>query len=970
MSQPETSQPLGTTSARLVAVRLKSANKNIFRALLSLASVNLLVRIVGMVNQSAVAFTFGQGAVMDAYYAAQTLPFTVTQLLGGALEASVIPVFTKVSTRGMTDRVSRLFSTILNLLIIGLVGFTILMLILHQSLVILFAPGLPHDTLELAITLAPYTFPIVLMITLNSFMEYLLNARGQFGWPAYLGLLAPLITIVSILVWGKFYGVIVLCLSTLAGQILQLIAILIRAHMAKFVYVPVLDLRDPALLQIGKTMTPAIFAAFIGHISPLVDQIFTSSLVVGSLAALNTANKLYSVPVGVILSSTGRAALPVLSSQVAIRDMKAFKNTLRLYLWAVGSGTIVLTLGMIILGHPVIALLFQHGDSFKAADTTRTAITLIGYSIGLTPLAFGFILSRAFSALGKTHIFIYNGIVSVIANVIFDYLFVGPWQTFGIALSTSAVNFCTMAMLLIILPREVGSLNLLTPPREFLGILRKLGLDLIYVQWKAWREDILTLFPIPYSLYQRLSRVAIALAVFAAGIAGTINNAMFTLRIAFGSLVILALMRYPYILLLIWVAVDALIGSVIPFFNGNNFLSGLVAPTLLLMFAMPIKQAFKLMPTLPFLFAYVMWTLLGIGVSPDTTTQFLTIWTVYLAYVAVGVLVVNLVTTRKLLMGLIDAILVQSIFLSFFGIYGYFTKQYGLYDTDISSLYRIGSVYGAPPTLAFFLSMVIPLAFYRTFTLRGLQRALGVVVTLILLAALGLTFTRGAIISVSLSLVVMIFFLPSRRLKISLLGGILALGALAILVATFLDLPLFSRFLNSDILTLNGRTYLWKALLDNFDPGQWLGYGLEASDAVLTRLNVGHGGGVIGTAPHNVFIGSLFDFGIIGVSLMTLMFISIPWTLISRMRKATIEHRLILAVGLAAFINIFVQSLEVTVVWSQPVGIYVWMILALPFALYWSKPEQTPPQAYLEETQKLVVPRITHITKQEQPSHV
>ena len=116
---------------------------------------------------------------------------------------------------------------------------------------------------------------------------------------------------------------------------------------------------------------------------------------------------------------------------------------------------------------------------------------------------------------------------------------------------------------------------------------------------------------------------------------------------------------------------------------------------------------------------------------------------------------------------------------------------------------------------------------------------------------------------------------------------------------------------------------------------------MTASDVLLTNLQVGVGRGVIGTAPHNIFLGTLYDHGIIGVTLLSLVLIAIPVTLLRRMHGATAEHRLILAAALAAFISIFIQSLEVTVVWNQQVGVYVWMILSLPFALYWKTSRAT-----------------------------
>ena len=946
MSEPldtGTSQPLSTTSAHLAAVRLKSANKQIFRALLSLASANLLIRVMGMFNQVVVAARFGQGAQMDAYFVASGLPVLLAQLLAGGLEASVIPVYASLRGKGKKEQASRLFSTLLNLLIISMVVVTIGMLVLHNQLVTLSGPGLRHDSIVQAESLTPYIFPVLIFMVLNSFMECLLNSEGQFGWPAYAGILVPLTTVTLVILGGKSHGVLVLCIGTLLGEALQLVAIILRARHAKFVYQPILDLRSPEIIAIGIVAWPALFSGLISQASPFVDQIFASTLSVGSVSVLNNALKLVSVPIGVIFASVGRAALPYLARQAAIKDMRAFKETLRLYLWAVGIGTLVLTAGMIIFAHLTVEIIFEHG-AFTEDDTSRTAITLIGFAIGLTPMAFGFITSRAFSALGKTRVLLYVTVFSVIANAVFDYIFGKLWQSFGIALSTSAVYTCTMFILLFTLRSSIGKLYLFTPPREVLSVVWRLGLGQYYMDWITWKNQNLYGTQLGYNLQKKITRASIVCIVFIAGITTTIINSAYALRIAFGSFVVLALLRFKYALLVVWILIDVFIGSTITFFSGNNLLSGLTVPTLLLMFVMPVKASFKRMPILPFLFAYLLWVFASIGISAIGVGQFLTLWIVYLDYVAVGVLVVNLITTRKKFMGLIDTIMILSLFISFYGIYGFFTKQNGLYDTNIASLYRIGSVFAAPPTLAFFLSMIIPLAFYRTITLQGKTRIIGIFYTLVFLVALGLTFTRGALISVPLSIIVMIFFLPSRKLKIGMLSGITVIAVAVVLLALFTDLPIFSRFLNGDITTLNGRTYLWTALLDHFDPTQLLGQGLNASDVLLTNLQVGVGRGVIGTAPHNIFIGTLYDHGIIGVTLLSLVLIAIPVTLLRRMRGATSEYRLILATALAAYISIFIQSLEVTVVWDQQVGVYVWIILSLPFALYWNtvrKPVQT-----------------------------
>jgi murein biosynthesis integral membrane protein MurJ len=933
------SQPLSTTNGRMAAVRLKNANVQIFRALLSLASANLLVRVMGMFNQVIVTARFGQGSAMDAYFVAAALPTLLAQLMASSLEASVIPVYANMRSKGTKEQISRLFSTLLNLLIILVTLFTIGMFFLRQQLVTLSAPWLNYHTQHLAIGLTPYIIPVLIFMTLNSFMDCLLNAEGQFGWPAYAGILVPFTTAILVLLAGQSQGVVMLCIGTLVGQVLQLIVIIIRAYHAKFVYRFVLDLSSPEIRAIGIVAWPALFTGLIGQASPFVDQIFSSSFNAGSIAVLNNALKLISVPVGVIFSSTARAALPYLARQAAIKDMKAFKETLRLYMWAVGIATLALSIALILLAHTVIQILFQHG-TFTTEDTTRTTITFIGFAIGLTPMALGFIASRAFSALGKTKVLMYVTIFSVTANAIFDTIFGRLWQSFGIAFATSVVYLCTMFILLFTLRNMIGKLSLFTPPREVLSVIWKLGLGHDYIQWVTWKEQNLSDLRISYDFIRRMTRISIILAVFAAGIAGSILNALVMLRLAFGSIIVLYLLRYRYALLIVWVLLDAFIGSTLPIFNGQNFLSGLTLPSLLVLFALPTQEALKRMPALAFLLVYLVWVFVGIGIAPIPLTTFLTQWAIALDSIAVGVLTISVLTTRKRMLRIIDAILLPSIFIALYGIYGYFTKQNGVLD-GTTSLFRIGSVFGdIPPTLALFLSIIIPLSIYRTFTLQGFQRAVGLLIVLLLLVALGLTFTRAALLSVPVSILIMILCLPSRKLKMGVLAGMIAVTGLVALAATIGNTSIFSRFLNPDVLTLNGRTYLWSAVIDHFDPTQLLGNGLNASEILLTRLQVGVGLGVIATATHNVFLETLYDQGIIGFTLLVLMFISIVVKLLTKMRTATPDHRLLLGMAVAIFFNVIVQSLESNDFWNSSINIYFWIIMALPFAFCWAPSKQ------------------------------
>jgi putative peptidoglycan lipid II flippase len=890
-------------------VLLKSANKKIFRALLSIASAALLIRIMGMLNQIVVTARFGEGAAMDAYFVAAVLPLMIAQLLGSTIEASVIPVYTRVRTRGTAEQKSVLFSTVLNLVLITTVVLTIVMFLFRNQMIFVSAPALDTFRVSIASNLTLIIYPVLALMTIIGFLESILNAEGQFGWPSYTGLVVPLATGVLVLFFGKSQGVAILCIGMIVGLCLQLMAFILRTRRLHIAYRPTIHLRNPDIQLILMAAWPAFLGATISQASPFIDQIFASFLSTGNISALNYALKLISVPTGVIFMSAGRAALPYLSQQAAIRDMKAFRGTFHLYSWMVGLGTLVLSILMLFLAHPIIQLLFQHG-AFTAADTNRTTWTIIGFVVGLVPMSFNFIAARAFSALRKNRVLVLISIYNVVANVILDGIFAHFWQSEGIALATSAVYFGAMFILYFLLCRTVGNIAILSMPPEIKTFLKKFD-----------RLGIILL------------RTCIVIGVFTAGIMGIIINDIYTLRISLGSVVMLVFLRYRMALLITWMVLDAFIGSSLTFFGGNNIDTALTVPTILLLTVVPVTVAFKRFPALGMFSLFLVWVFASIGISQIGVGKFLTAWTLYVDCLAVSILAIQLLTTRRRVMLLIDSILLVAQFVALYGIYSYFTHQNGVFDPT-TYLFRTFSIFGASPTLALYLSVVIPLMIFRTVTLRGFMRLVGLMGIVVLFTCLIFTLSRSAFICVPLSILLMVFFLPSRKLKAALFGGMIALALATVLLATIGNLPIFDRFFNQDILTLNNRTYLWQALLDHFDPTQLLGNGLGASNLLLNNLQVGYRG-VIAVTPHNLFLETLYDHGIIGLSLLLLVFIALGVNLFKGLRKADGEHRILYAASLAVLVSVFIQGFESNDLWIQSINLYFWIIMALPFVSYW-----------------------------------
>lgn len=449
--------------------------------------------------------------------------------------------------------------------------------------------------------------------------------------------------------------------------------------------------------------------------------------------------------------------------------------------------------------------------------------------------------------------------------------------------------------------------------------------------WGAWSENHPTLFRMPETLQRPIAGIGAALAAAAAGIASTVVGPNVAARVTIGVPIIVFLARYRYVLLLLWALTDTFIGSIVPFFNGQNLDTALTVPLLIAMFLLPVGRCFRRMPALAVLLAFLVAVFAGIAFSPLDLVPFLKSWTLEFNYVAIAVLTICMVTTRRRLFVLIDCMLVVFTLLAVYGVYSYVRHANGIIDPTTGQ-FRIYIIWpDSAPSAALSLLLALPLAVCRAITLRGLRRVVVWCAAALLVIAIVFTFSRLALVSIVLSIIVLAPFLPSRKMLVSLLGGIAGLSILVGILAAVGNTSIFARFYNTDVATLNGRTQLWNALIKDFDPTHVFGNGMEASRVFLVNAHLG----AIADAASNLFVDVLYDHGIIGVTLLIATFATLLISLLRGAWRATGEHRMLYAVAVAVLLSVLVESLELDDFQAQSIGIYFWILSALPFADYW-----------------------------------
>ncbi len=152
------------------------------------------------------------------------------------------------------------------------------------------------------------------------------------------------------------------------------------------------------------------------------------------------------LPIGVFGVAVGTTSLTHLSRDAAAGDWDSLRATLRRGLRMVLFLTVPSTVGLALLGVPIVRLIFEHGR-FSPHATIETARALSGYAIGLVAYAAIKVLAPAFYALGRTRVPLIASLTAVAANLVWNILTFRRFGHVGLAVGTSIAALANFGVL-------------------------------------------------------------------------------------------------------------------------------------------------------------------------------------------------------------------------------------------------------------------------------------------------------------------------------------------------------------------------------------------------------------------------------------------------------------------------------------------------------------------------------------------
>ena len=424
---------------------------NLLKALATVSSMTMVSRILGLIRDVIIARVFGAGLATDAFFVAFRIPNLLRRLFAeGAFSQAFVPVLAEYrsargddETRALVDRVATLLATIL--VVISILGVAAAPLIIYLS-----APGFTADSdkFDLTVAMLRLTFPYILFISLTSLAGGILNTWSRFSVPAFTPTLLNLSFIGFALFLAPYFDppVLALAWAVFCGGVLQLafqLPSLIRIRMMPR---PSWAPRDEGVRRILRLMGPAVLGVSVAQISLLINTVFASFLVNGSVTWLYYADRLMELPIGLLGVALGTVLLPNLSRRFADGAREEYN---RLLDWGLRLTVLLAApcaVALAILAVPILSTLFKHG-AFAAHDVMMTRQALLAYSVGLVALVLVKILAPAFYARQNIKTPVKIAVITLVATQLMNLAFIWHLRHAGLALAIALAAWINAGLL-------------------------------------------------------------------------------------------------------------------------------------------------------------------------------------------------------------------------------------------------------------------------------------------------------------------------------------------------------------------------------------------------------------------------------------------------------------------------------------------------------------------------------------------
>lgn len=445
--------------------------KRVFLKSISIVTVlTIISKLLGFVREAFIASYFGTSIEADAYFIASLIPMMIFSVIGTAISTGIIPLYIKEKKKNQEKAneaigIIATFFTGLSMVI------SLLIWIFALDITELVAPGFSSEQIDLTVYLVRIMIFASAFFVLSAFATGVLHANKKFLTPAAVSAVNNMIIILSMVTLAQKFGISGLAIGTMIGISSQ--------FFIQYPQFKMYNIKPNFRFSQYKTelkaylfiILPIILSSLMSQMNKVVDRVIASDLPVGSISALNYANKLLYLPISIIIMTFVTVLYPYLIDALE-RSKEEFMELALRGLRIITYVSIPFLVVMLVLKNELVSMAFGRGE-FTIEAETMTSSAFFYYTLGMIFIASKSFLFQCFYALRRVNITIITSTIFVIVNIILSIMLSKHLAHGGIALATSIamlLHTIILVCLLFLISKE-GKLL-----REFLTDIGKMFL--------------------------------------------------------------------------------------------------------------------------------------------------------------------------------------------------------------------------------------------------------------------------------------------------------------------------------------------------------------------------------------------------------------------------------------------------------------------------------------------------------------
>ena len=423
---------------------------------ISIISILLfLAKIFALVREMTVAKYYGVSGQTDAYNMAFYIIDLSTAMISITVATIIIPMYSRKLAERTKDEADYFANNILWITcflygVISLIG-----IIFAPFLIKIFAPDFNSETSAMTINMIRMMFIFTIGTNIVNYLSSVSKTHQKYSVTALVAIPMSIATIISIVFLSKYIGIYALVVGFISYTVIQVIMLIVSVRdIFKFKFVINFingDFKEVVILSIPILMNSAVW-----QINGIVSRILASGLTAGSISAMDYANKIRSLPDGIISAAILTVIFPILSKYAANKDYPNVKILTTKSISLLFLALMPIIVVSLYYNKGIIKIIYERG-AFTPDKTAITAHIFVYTIISLIFIGGVAFLNSTFYSMQDTKTPRNGGFIYVGSNIILNLILVRYMQAAGLALATSISYFLNFVILFIQFRRKCGA---------------------------------------------------------------------------------------------------------------------------------------------------------------------------------------------------------------------------------------------------------------------------------------------------------------------------------------------------------------------------------------------------------------------------------------------------------------------------------------------------------------------------------